>query len=133
MGIGYSNPVNKQSKYAELTALGKQQVTKRLAPALNPHVQNNSAWIWSSINSSSYQTAEILSAALALGQSRVVPEYSFLDPRGLGAYDCQPVAEVWPLLQQGDSSSALWKPPRGVHATSDRAIAHCAEPVVCKV
>ena len=28
-----------------------------------------------------YQSAEILAALLGLGQSRIVPEYSFLDPR----------------------------------------------------
>lgn len=112
-GIGCSNPVNKQSQYAELTSLGKQQVIKRLTPSLASLTENASAWLWAATNSSSYQTAEILAATLELGRSRLVPEYSFLDPRGLGALDEKPFAEVLPILQQGDASSALWKPPRG--------------------
>lgn len=82
-GIGYSNPVNKQSRYAELTTLGKQQVVKRLVPGLLPYVQNSSVWVWSCISTCSYQTAEMICSAVGLTQSRLVPEYSFLDPRCL--------------------------------------------------
>lgn len=117
VGIGYSNPVNKQSWYAELTSIGKQQVVKHLSPILTTVTENSSAWLWAATNSSSYQTAEILTATLGLGRSRLVPEYSFLDPRGLGALDSKPVAEIFPVLTEGDASSALWKPPRGVTAT----------------
>lgn len=112
-GIGCSNPVNKQSQYADLTSLGKQQVIKQLTPSLAALTENTSVWLWAATNSSSYQTAEILAATLELGRSRLVPEYSFLDPRGLGALDGKPLTEVLPVLQQGDASSALWKPPRG--------------------
>ena len=38
-------------------------------------------WIWPSITQRSYQTAEILASLLGTGYSRIVPEYSFLDPR----------------------------------------------------
>ena len=90
-GIGYSNPVNKQSRYSELTTLGKQQVVKRLVPGLLPFVQNSSAWVWSCINTCSYQTAEIVCSAVGLTQNRLVPEYSFLDPR------CSPPSGIQPL------------------------------------
>ena len=66
-GVGNSNPVNKQSRYAELTSLGKRQIVQRVAPALAENVDLDGAWIWPSINSCSYQTAAILSATLALG------------------------------------------------------------------
>ena len=116
-GIGNSNPVNKQSQYAELTGLGKRQIVQRVAPALAAtNIVNDGAWIWPSINSCSYQTAAILSSTLALGQSRIVPEYSFLDCRGLGSLDGQPTADVGPLLREGDQSSPLWRPPRGAPA-----------------
>jgi len=38
-------------------------------------------WLWPSITQRSYQTAEILASLLGTGYSRIVPEYSFLDPR----------------------------------------------------
>lgn len=114
-GIGCSNPVNKQSRYAELTSLGKAQVVQRLTPLLAALSENTSAWLWAATNSASYQTGEILSSTLGLGRSRLVPEYSFLDPRGLGALDGKAMAEVLPMLKEGDASSAIWKPPRGGH------------------
>jgi broad specificity phosphatase PhoE len=114
-GIGNSNPVNKQSQYAQLTPLGHKQIIHRVAPALAEMLQNTPAWIWPSINSCSYQTATLLAYSLGMGQSRVVPEYSFLDPRGLGALDGKSMANVVPLLREGDASSPLWKPPRGAH------------------
>ena len=120
-GIGNTNPVNKQSKYAELTSLGIRQVVNRVSPAVATALGDNPAWIWPSINSCSYQTASVLSSTLGLGQSRIVPEYSFLDPRGLGALDGKPTAEVAPIVLEGDASSSLWKPPRGVPPASDLA------------
>eukprot|EP00892_Ulva_mutabilis_P007043 jgi/Ulvmu1/4710/UM002_0441.1 len=121
-GIGYSNPVNKQSRYAELTTLGKQQVVKRLTPLLAPMSENTSAWLWAATNSASYQTAEILTSTLGLGRSRLVPEYSFLDSRGLGALDNRAIAEVLPVLKEGDASSSLWKPPRGYDGTPNESV-----------
>ena len=120
-GVVSTNPVNKQSRYAQLTSLGKRQVVKRVAPALERMLGTNPAWIWPSINSCSYQTAEILTSVLGLGQSRLVPEYSFLDPRGLGALDGQAMADIRPMLQQGDASSELWRPPRGVFCADARS------------
>jgi hypothetical protein len=121
--IGNSNPINKQSRYAILTSQGKRQILKQVAPALESTIGQSPAWIWSSINSCSYQTAEILTSALSLGQHRLIPEYSFLDPRGLGALDGQPMSEVMPVLREGDASSPLWRPPRGV--------LHPRKPVQC--
>ena len=112
-GITNTNPVNKQSRYAELTSLGKRQIVNRIAPALEEVLSLDSTWIWPSINNASYETAEILTSVLALGQSRVIPEYSFLDPRGLGALDGRPYDEVQPLLREGDASSQRWRPPAG--------------------
>ena len=42
---------------------------------------DGSCWLWPSITQRSYQTAEILASVLEAGYSRIVPEYSFLDPR----------------------------------------------------
>jgi broad specificity phosphatase PhoE len=106
-----------------LTSEGKRQILKEVAPALEPIVASSPTWIWSSINSCSYQTAEILTSALGLRQRSLIPEYSFMDPRGLGALDGLPMSEVMPVLQEGDASSPLWRPPRGVlHAPQRRQL-----------
>ena len=114
LDIGNSNPVNKNSYAAELTSLGKQQILGGMWQTLRrSEVLDNGTWIWASITSSSYQTAAILANLSGLGQSRVVPEYSFLEPRGLGALDGLPLGDVMPLLREGDASSLNWRPRRG--------------------
>ena len=58
------------------------QVLKETAAALDRmDACSNSCWLWPSITQRSYQTAEILGALFGLTRSRIVPEFSFLDPR----------------------------------------------------
>ena len=58
------------------------QVLKETAAALERmDACGNSCWLWPSITQRSYQTAEILGALFGLTRSRIVPEFSFLDPR----------------------------------------------------
>ncbi len=60
------------------------QVVRETAPALKAlGACANDCWLWPSITQRSYQTAEILAALLGVGRSRIVPEYTFLDPRQL--------------------------------------------------
>lgn len=57
-------------------------MVRETAPALRSlGACASSCWLWPSITQRSYQTAEILGALLGVGRSRIVPEYSFLDPR----------------------------------------------------
>jgi hypothetical protein len=59
-----------------------RQVVRETALALRAMgACNADCWLWPSITQRSYQTAEILGALLGVGRSRIVPEYSFLDPR----------------------------------------------------
>lgn len=48
---------------------------------------DNDIYLWASITQRAYQTAEILGSLVGLSRNRIVPEYSFLDPRGLGALE----------------------------------------------
>ena len=58
-------------------------VLMQIIPALREldACTDGSCWLWPSITQRSYQTAEILASVLEAGYSRIVPEYSFLDPR----------------------------------------------------
>ena len=58
------------------------QVIRETFPALEAlDACAGGCWLWPSITQRSYQTAELLSSLLGLGRNRIVPEYSFLDPR----------------------------------------------------
>lgn len=48
---------------------------------------NDSIYIWASITQRAYQTAEVLGSLIGVSRNRIVPEFSFLDPRGLGALE----------------------------------------------
>lgn len=65
------------------------QVVRQTVPALRALGigSDSGAWLWPGITQNSYQTAEIAAALLGIGRSRIVPEYSFLDMRGVGAWD----------------------------------------------
>ena len=60
-----------------------RKVVRETAPALRAlgACSSGSCWLWPSITQRAYQTGEILAALLGIGRSRLVPEYSFLDPR----------------------------------------------------
>lgn len=95
-------------------------------PFLRPQVKNESlqtlysqracddgCWLWTSITNNSYQTAELLATGLLLGRSRIVPEFSFLDSRGVGALEGFEQAKALAQLSQGDALDPSWRPQRG--------------------
>jgi hypothetical protein len=71
------------------------QVVRETAPALKAlgACTSGSCWLWPSITQRAYQTGEILAALLGVGRSRLVPEYSFLDPRS--ALRVSPCCSGW--------------------------------------
>jgi broad specificity phosphatase PhoE len=48
---------------------------------------DNNVYIFASITQRAYQTAEVLGSLIGVSRNRIVPEFSFLDPRGLGALE----------------------------------------------
>ena len=57
-----------------------------------------------------------------LGRSRIVPEYSFLDPRGLGAYEGQDAASSLEAVYAADRESYLTRPPRTYDGTPNESV-----------
>lgn len=90
------------------------QVARSLYPALEAlGASDGSVWLWPSIHLGAYQTAEILAAFMDVGRSRIVPEYSFLDPRGVGGLDNRRYLVVWmriavSLYNEQTSANKCW-------------------------
>lgn len=115
-GVMLSNPVAKTSMDSGLSTPGKQVVIQETYPALKKlRACEDGCWIWPSITQRSYQTAEILAALFRVGRSNIVPEYSFLDQRGAGAWEGGRLVDVEHLLSDLDSGGADLRPPPGVH------------------
>ncbi|KAF6257018.1 hypothetical protein COO60DRAFT_1461380 [Scenedesmus sp. NREL 46B-D3] len=118
-----TNPVWKQSGMAGLSSRGKAQVVRQVLPSMETLGVCGEAgcWIWPSITQNAYQTAEIMAGSLGVGRSRIVPEYSFLDARGVGALDGLRVATANQQVLEGDMLDVNWKPPKGYDGTPNES------------
>jgi broad specificity phosphatase PhoE len=115
-----SNPVWKQSYASSLSEPGRQQVLNQTVPALS-EACSEGCWLWPSMTMGSYQTAELLAERLSIGRSRIVPEYSFLDKRGLGLYEDQPLASVREAVAEADALDPSWKPSPNTDGTPNES------------
>ncbi|EPS68956.1 hypothetical protein M569_05813, partial [Genlisea aurea] len=110
LGIINTNPVLKTSMDNGLSEEGKKQTIKAALKLKSMGASETNCWIWPSITQRAYQAAEIIAAVNGINRSRIVPEYSFLDARGLGAYEgrrLDSVSEVY----ASDFLSPTIKPP----------------------
>lgn len=124
-GYVLTNPVSKTSMTSGLTELGKRQVVKQALPQLRAAegFDVDNIYIWPSITQRSYQTAEILGSLLGVSRSRIVPEFSFLDPRGLGALEGYTLDEAEQQIRAGDVQSPNWRPLRNYDGTPNESVA----------
>ncbi|KAL1203925.1 hypothetical protein V5N11_011769 [Cardamine amara subsp. amara] len=110
LGIINTNPVAKTSVDSGLSEKGKKQTVKAALQLKAMGACDRNCWLWPSITQRSYQAAEIIAAINGISRSYIVPEYSFLDARGLGAYEgkkLDSISQVYAL----DSISMKTKPP----------------------
>ncbi|XP_043707736.1 uncharacterized protein LOC122657049 [Telopea speciosissima] len=110
LGIINTNPVAKTSMDSGLSEVGKKQMIRAALELKEMRACEGSCWIWPSITQRAYQAAEIIASVNGINHSNIVPEYSFLDARGLGAYEgkkLNALAEVYTL----DGISPSIKPP----------------------
>eukprot|EP00873_Tetraselmis_striata_P036981 jgi/Tetstr1/457245/TSEL_004174.t2 len=122
-GVVYTNPVAKTSMDSGLSEDGKRQVVKGSAPALMAALgRDGTPWLWPSINQRSYQTAEILAALFQVGRNRIVPEYSFLDARGLGALEGARLDVADAVVAAGDALDPSWHMTPGTDGTPNESV-----------
>nr|GME13274.1 Phosphoserine phosphatase [Ipomoea batatas] len=110
LGIINTNPVAKTSVDNGLSEKGKKQTIRAALELKQMRACEGNCWIWPSITQRAYQAAEIIAAANAVSRSYIVPEYSFLDARGLGAYEGKSLDSVSEVYES-DSLSPNIKPP----------------------
>lgn len=123
-GLIDTNPVNKTSMSNGLSNTGKLQILKETLPSLRDlGACKGACWMWPSTTQNAYQTAELLAYAFGLGRERIVPEYSFLDMRGLGAFDRLPPTEAYAQIHDLDSQGASLRPPSTTTGTPNESAA----------
>ncbi|XP_057519484.1 uncharacterized protein LOC130800137 isoform X3 [Amaranthus tricolor] len=110
LGIINTNPVAKTSVDSGLSEKGKRQSVKAGFELKKMGACEGSCWIWPSITQRAYQAAEIIGEINKIDRSHIVPEYSFLDARGLGAYEGKPLESISEVYAT-DGVSPNLKPP----------------------
>ncbi|KAK8692653.1 hypothetical protein V6N13_070260 [Hibiscus sabdariffa] len=133
-GIINTNPVAKTSVDSGLSEKGKKQSWRAALELKAMGACERNCWIWPSITQRSYQAAEIIATVNGVSRSYIVPEYSFLDARGLGAYEgkeLEAISEVPSLplhkspfrVYESDSISSTIKPPPIDDGTPNESVA----------
>lgn len=121
-GIVNTNPVAKTNMENGLSAAGRKQAAAAALAVRRSGACRDGCWVWPSITQRAYQAAEIIAYANNLPYSKIVPEYSYLDARGLGAYEGKQISvarEVYSL----DAESAQLRPPRASDGTVNESVA----------
>lgn len=118
-----TNPVSKTSMSNGLSEEGKLQVLRQTYPMLRELGAGDGApWFWPSTSQGAYQTAEILGYLFQIGRERIVPEYSFLDARGLGIFDGLPPQEAAEKIHALDAVSNVTRPPGTYTGTPNESV-----------
>ncbi|XP_051123310.1 uncharacterized protein LOC127246122 [Andrographis paniculata] len=112
-GIINTNPVAKTSVDNGLSEKGKKQTVKAAFKLKSMGACDSNCWIWPSITQRAYQAAEIIAAVSGINRSHIVPEYSFLDARGLGAYEGKSLDSISEVYASDSLSPATKPPPIG--------------------
>nr|XP_027192904.1 uncharacterized protein LOC101492259 isoform X2 [Cicer arietinum] len=130
MGVINTNPVAKTSMDNGLSDRGKKQSIRAAFDLKEMGACDNNCWIWPAITQRAYQTAEIIASVNSITRSYIVPEYSFLDARGLGAYEgknlesvSQNVCDVVVQIYESDGISTKIKPPPIDDGTPNESVA----------
>ncbi|CAM9896935.1 unnamed protein product [Ascophyllum nodosum] len=119
-GLIQSHPIDKLHMDNRLTEQGVAEA-QRAAGVLRA-VGVDNAFIWADISSRAQETARILAQELGIRQERVMPEYSFLEPRGMGIFDGKEVASVLPEVYKADAADAMWRPPPNNNGTPNESV-----------
>ncbi|TVT96965.1 hypothetical protein EJB05_57819, partial [Eragrostis curvula] len=121
-GVLHTNPVAKTSVDSGLSPAGLRQTARAALELQRLGACEDDCWIWPSITQRAYQAAEIIAAANGINRSKIVPEYSFLDARGLGAFEGKSL-DTLPELYASDSISPDIRPPPISDGTPNESVA----------
>ncbi|OVA09845.1 Amine oxidase [Macleaya cordata] len=111
LGVINTNPVAKTSMDSGLSEEGKKQTARAALRLKAMGACDQSCWIWPSITQRAYQAAEIIASVNGVNRSHIVPEYSFLDARGLGAFEGKKLDSIAQVYEADYISSNIKPPP----------------------
>jgi len=103
-GVLSTNPLFLTNREDALTELGASQVEEAcramMAEGINPSV------VKYSLAAKCIDAANIVATTMMVGRNRIVPEFTFMDPRGAGLWDGKPLASTEAALWALDANDA---------------------------
>lgn len=118
-----TNPVEKSSIPVHgLTPRGVDQVLVA-AEQLKVADVGPTCWIWASQNQACQESADLLAYQLQIRREQIVPEFAFLDARGVGASEGLMYKDVHNSLAKMDSENIDLRLPPGEDGTPTESVA----------
>ena len=123
-GVVETAPVKKLAVTNALTPEGRLQVKKAAKELCVDDIFGNPpTWIYTSNTERAYESAVILGRECLLGQNRIVPEFSFLDARGLGTFEGQSQERSRSIVHEKDEKEGIkWAPPSSLDGTTSDSV-----------
>jgi len=107
LGVIKSNPVEKLLVENGLTEKGHYQAVHAADKLEKSNIGpfgDREFWIWTGTEAKASETAEILMTRLNMRRENVVPEYSYLDCRGMGVYEGVEAKKALPVIRSMDET-----------------------------
>jgi broad specificity phosphatase PhoE len=123
-GILQTHPIATLSVDSGLTRLGMQQV-ERAVEVLRDEMGvtgGPGVVLWHDISRRASQTAIAIAEGLSISQESIVPEYSFLVPRGVGLWEGYNATVVLPSMYAADARDWMWTPPGNDDGTPNESV-----------
>eukprot|EP00962_Isochrysis_galbana_P021534 scaffold6354_cov126-Isochrysis_galbana.AAC.11 len=119
-GIIDTNPINKLDVARGLTDRGRAQVHEAARQLLERGI--DAPVVWYDSGARAAQTAEIVGDVLSVPRTRLVPEYSFLSARGMGALDRGNATLELQRVHAADALDTAWAPSAADDGTPSESI-----------
>lgn len=121
--VARTNPVEKTAlRYHSLTRRGVEQMLLAATILEKKYDVGPTSWIWASQNQSAQEAAHIIAASLGVRSEQIVPEFSFLDSRGVGALEGTSLATTDAILTEIDRRNPEERMAPGEDGTPNESV-----------
>mmetsp|Transcript_7517 Transcript_7517/g.11383 ORF Transcript_7517/g.11383 Transcript_7517/m.11383 type:complete len:336 (-) Transcript_7517:111-1118(-) len=117
-----TNKVKGDSMEHGLTDEGKRQVVQAFKTISEMTNGDDDIVLWPSIQFNSYQSATILAELMGVGQNRLVPEFTFLDPRGMGTFEGGSLSKYDMVHEKDKKLGILYAPFKNDDGTDNESV-----------
>ncbi|GAB0496624.1 hypothetical protein MMPV_007937 [Pyropia vietnamensis] len=123
-GVTATNPAERLSAALHgLTPRGRETVAAAVAHLAENLDVSSDAWIYADVGAGAYETATHLAEGLGVRPERLIPEFAYLEARGVGALNGAPTEAVATALAEGEAAGGIgWRPDPAEDGTPNESL-----------